>query len=521
MDKISINIDIDISTEQIINIKCNQYENNSREIVCSLYDNENVFVPPVGMGINVRMSKQSGTKIIKTIGTDGFGSMSSNIITIPIISAMTAAHGRHDCELEFFDGNGTILHTYVITLIVSKSAINNADVEDTNDYSTIYEKAVEASASAANALSSANIATTKASNASASATSASSSATSASTSESNAMQSKINASASAANALSSANIATTKASQASSSATLSESFAKGNTNARDGENIDNAKYYLEQARRISEGLSGSLLPMGTISFAELPQTSTSGYMYNISDEFVTDSRFKEGAGNLVPVGANVYYTTDGYWDCMAGSPVTGIKGNNESSYRRGNVNITKDNIGLGNVENLAQSDQVVNYVESTELSNMNSGETMATAFGKIKKAITTLISHVSDTVKHITPAERTLWNKASDDGLNNNLNNIFKKFGACPGLDFKLIMHADLVNNLDRVRELCFSGSTDYIGYIGMIAGAGVELLFGIEYPDNLYGTQIRLTPQGAMLIRGKNNSQNWTVWTKADTIAI
>ena len=88
-------------------------------------------------------------------------------------------------------------------------------------------------------------------------------------------------------------------------------------------------------------------------------------------------------------------------------------------------------------------------------------------------------------------------------------------------MDFKLIMHADLATNLDRVRELCFSGSTDYIGYMGMIAGGGVELLFGLEYANNLYGVQMLLTPHGQIHIRGKSDSQNWTVWKKVDTIDI
>jgi len=35
--------------------------------------------------------------------------------------------------------------------------------------------------------------------------------------------------------------------------------------------------------------------------------------------------------------------------------ITGVKGDNESSYRTGNVNITKTNIGLGNVENKSSS----------------------------------------------------------------------------------------------------------------------------------------------------------------------
>ncbi len=72
-------------------------------------------------------------------------------------------------------------------------------------------------------------------------------------------------------------------------------------------------------------------------------------MYNISDQFTTTASFKEGAGNIVPAGSNVYRTDDGFWDVLAGSPVTGVKGDAETSYRRGNVNITAEDIGLGNV----------------------------------------------------------------------------------------------------------------------------------------------------------------------------
>lgn len=43
------------------------------------------------------------------------------------------------------------------------------------------------------------------------------------------------------------------------------------------------------------------------------------------------------------------------------SGVSGIKGNAESTYRTGNVNITPANIGLGNVNNTADSDKSVKY----------------------------------------------------------------------------------------------------------------------------------------------------------------
>ena len=44
--------------------------------------------------------------------------------------------------------------------------------------------------------------------------------------------------------------------------------------------------------------------------------------------------------------------------------VTGVKGNAETSYRTGNINITPANIGLGNVDNTKDSDKRVSYAES-------------------------------------------------------------------------------------------------------------------------------------------------------------
>lgn len=110
---------------------------------------------------------------------------------------------------------------------------------------------------------------------------------------------------------------------------------------------DSAKNYYEQAKEISETLSGALRPMGTVTFANLPALSlvASGNMYNISDQFTTTNDFKEGAGNTIPAGANVYKTEDGKWDILAGTPVTGVKGSAESEYRRGNVDITAENVG--------------------------------------------------------------------------------------------------------------------------------------------------------------------------------
>ncbi len=212
-------------------------------------------------------------------------------------------------------------------------------------------------------------------NAKASETAAAKSATAAAASESNAKVSETSASESSATATEKASsasqsadtaaekadIATQKAAEiigkaesAEESATKAQSYAVGGTGSREGEDSDNAKYYYQQAKDVSEGLKGGLQPHGTVAFADLPALAdvNAGWMYNISDEFTTTDDFKEGAGNVIPAGANIYKTADEKWDVLAGTPVTGIKGVNETSYRRGNVNLTAENIGAATSQEL-------------------------------------------------------------------------------------------------------------------------------------------------------------------------
>ena len=50
-----------------------------------------------------------------------------------------------------------------------------------------------------------------------------------------------------------------------------------------------------------------------------------------------------------------------------GSYVTGVKGNSETNYRTGNVNITPANIGLGNVDNTSDANKPVSTATQTAL----------------------------------------------------------------------------------------------------------------------------------------------------------
>jgi hypothetical protein len=254
-------------------------------------------------------------------------------------------------------------------------------------------------------------------NAKASETAAAKSATAAAISETNAKASEKSASQSAATATSEAasasqsastaidkaTIATQKATEiigkaesAADSATKAQSYAVGGTGSREGEDSDNAKYYYEQSKDVSEGLKGGLQPHGTVAFADLPALSdvNSGWMYNISDEFTTTDEFKEGAGNVIPTGANIYKTSDDKWDVLAGTPVTGIKGVNEDSFRRGNVELTAENVGAvatggDTAENTATftSSDVADGSASawTTVSKLSSGEKHSSIFAKVSQ----------------------------------------------------------------------------------------------------------------------------------------
>lgn len=177
-------------------------------------------------------------------------------------------------------------------------------------------------------------------------------------------------------------------------AILSKSYAVGGTGTRENEDIDNAKYYYEQAKHISQGGNG-LVPLGTIAFENLPtEDIQTNAMYNISNDFTSDERFLDGGGILYGKGSNVFYTVDGKWDVLAASDVKGIKGEAEDTFRQGNVNITKGNIGLENVDNTSDADKPISNEQQAEFDRIDSllGNTEISAIGDgtITGAVSTL-----------------------------------------------------------------------------------------------------------------------------------
>ena len=191
----------------------------------------------------------------------------------------------------------------------AKTSESNASVSETN-----------AKTSEANALTSEQNAKVSETNAKTSETNSAVSENNAKTSETNASKSEANAKVSETNALASEQNAKNSETSALDSADIAKSYAVGGTGTRNNENSDNAQYYYELTKNIVIGLDSGFIPMGTIVFAELANVEkATGYVYNISDNFVTNDTFREGANVPYTAGTNVYYTADGYWDCFGGS----------------------------------------------------------------------------------------------------------------------------------------------------------------------------------------------------------
>lgn len=319
--------------------------------------------------VSFEIKKDDGTVVLKSCQIEG------NQAIVTIDKNITVFFGnRIPYQIKIVDvTNQTVITTVTGYMFIQESVVKQDDVESTSDFSsyadilleisTKYEESKifadnakqsetnakesegNAKQSETNANASASAAITKATEALESAAKAKLSETNSKTSETNAKKSEENAATSEKNSATSASISSTKASEAVESA----------SNASSSE--INAKKYYEQAKSISESFSGALKPIGTVTFEELTNLSSvsPGDMYNISDEFITTDQFKEGSGNTIPAGSNVYRTVDNQWDILAGTPVTGVKGESEETYQRGNVNITRANLGI--THNVIVSDE--------------------------------------------------------------------------------------------------------------------------------------------------------------------
>jgi len=263
------------------------------------------------------------------------------IITIddaPILSTMAFCVNVYETSVDNseiessyeYDGLNDLMqkaeaeYTEVIQLSKSYAIGNAGGIRDNEDSDNSKYYCEQASISASNAKTSEENALTSEQNAKSSETNASTSEANAKISETNAKTSETNAKTSETNASSSESNAKTYMDNAKASETnaydysiISQRYAVGGTNTVSDEDTDNAKYYYQQTKGISDSLSGKFSPQGTISFEELATAEkTTGYLYLIDESFTTDETFVEGENIQYPAGTIVYCTSSGLWACL-------------------------------------------------------------------------------------------------------------------------------------------------------------------------------------------------------------
>lgn len=278
-----------------------QYDKRMPILAVKMYKDGQVYEIPDTATVNIRLGKKDRTFVYNpALGVDS----SKTVVYFEITQQMVVLYGNVMPIVEIEIGN-QVAGSGPIHIVVDPNPIQEDMIESTVEFLTAKEYALAAEASAIKAK-------TSETNAKASETNAKSSEIKAKTSETNAKSSETKAKTSEINAKSSET-------NARDSALRSKSFSDGNTGIREGENTDNSKYYSEKSKEYAESWKGSLLPKGTIAYSRLPVSGNiAGHMYNINEAFVTDSRFKDGTGYSYPAGTNVYWTTDGKWDCLSG-----------------------------------------------------------------------------------------------------------------------------------------------------------------------------------------------------------
>ena len=290
--------------------------NNVRTIEIELIENGVRYVLGSNVVACIAGTKPDTHEIFNdcTITQDGY-------ILVDITSQMSAVVGKGDYQIVLIDTTtNSQIKSFPFYIITTSATFNPSNITSTDEFQALTNAIGTALADYTyvmeSAQASADIATTKAST-----------------------------------ATSKANAASTSATNAANSAKSSESWAVGGTNSRSGEDTNNAKYYSQQASSKATSANSSA------STATTKASEASISASNALDSSRDAEAWAVGKRNGVDVPSTdeTYDNNAKYWAGVARQSVigtvTGVKGNSETTYRNGNVNITKANIGLSNVEN--------------------------------------------------------------------------------------------------------------------------------------------------------------------------
>lgn len=365
------NINVDFYDKKYILINAKQLDKNSRFLSVTCYNHGELY--PINAGEHsayIRYKKPDNNSVFNFCEIDRKGKilvkLTEQMLTsdgiccadLVIVNKGNANVDTETGEIIAID-NASVLSTMLLHIDVTGTAVENSDIESSYEFNGLnvalekseaeYTEVILASKSWAvgdtgirdgentdNAKYYYRQSSNSASSANTSALNAASSETNANKYMSNALTYSQNAQTymnSAKTYMDNASISADNAKASETSAKTSEINAKASeVNASKSE--ANALNYKETVENVnnsiigsintlaSNGNIGSFIFMGAITFEELVSLSddekATGYVYCITDDFVTDDSFVNGSGLSYTAGVNVYYTADGNWSCLGG-----------------------------------------------------------------------------------------------------------------------------------------------------------------------------------------------------------
>lgn len=168
--------------------------------------------------------------------------------------------------------------------------------------------------------------------------------------------------------------------------------------------------------------------------------------------------------------------------------------------------VTKSQVGLGSVPNVATNDQTPTYSDTTTLVTLSSGEKISIAFAKIKLAITTLINHLANKSNPhgVTKSQVGLGNVENKSSA--TIRGELTKGNVTTALGFTPANQTDMTNAQDAITQLNSDTAKDFNvipngnlkAYLNVFkVGKELVIMGGIDVPFTWEKTYSFLTIEG------------------------
>lgn len=131
-----------------------------------------------------------------------------------------------------------------------------------------------------------------------------------------------------------------------------------------------------------------------LEYSDISSFPSTGEVGKIYVDMSTNKTYRWGGSSYAEISASLALGTT---SSTAYRGDYGSEAYTHSQKTSGNPHgVTKSDIGLGNVPNVATNNQTPTYTASSSLTGLTSGEKLSVAFGKIAKAVSDLISHIGN-----------------------------------------------------------------------------------------------------------------------------